>query len=182
MLLLCICTCLQEAGSAYFLRQIDGGLANACGTIALLHSIINARDELHLDASTSTSPAMTFFRQTRDQSAEDRGLYLDTYDAIASLHNSLVSRGDTAPLSSEDVKHHYVAFVREAGNGHRIIELDGFYRTGPVFHEMIPQAQDEPAIDDLLKSAVTIIRDSYLSRIGDSLAYSILLLTPLAQT
>ena len=125
---------------------------------------------------------MTFFRQTKDQSAEDRGLGLDTYDAIASLHNALASRGDTTPLSPEDVNHHYVAFVREAGGGHRIIELDGYYRTGPVFHTLNPQAQDEANIDDLLKSAVQIIRAAYLSRIGDSFSYSILLLTPLVQT
>jgi ubiquitin carboxyl-terminal hydrolase L3 len=168
-----------SSDETYFLRQIEGGLSNACGTIALLHSVINSRSAMGLPRD---SPALQFFDRTKDLTPDARGHALDSDETIAAIHNALVQQGDTAPLDAADVRHHYVAFVRsERGSGSigdaGIIELDGYYKAGPQYHPIV----HKPDCDDLLPSAVEVIKAQYMQRLDEASTFSVLLVVPKAQ-
>lgn len=128
------------------------------------------------------SPALQFFDRTKDLTPDARGHALDSDEAIAAIHNALVEQGDTAPLDAADVRHHYVAFVRnERGSGSgsegsSIIELDGYYKTGPQYHPIV----HKPDCDDLLATAVEVIKSQYMQRLDEASTFSVLLVVPKA--
>ena len=128
------------------------------------------------------SPALQFFDRTKDLTPDARGRALDSDETIAAIHNALVEQGDTAPLDAADVRHHYVAFVRnERGSGasssqggSAIIELDGYYKTGPQYHPIV----QKPDCDDLLATAVEVIKSQYMQRLDEASTFSVLLVVP----
>lgn len=141
-----------------------------------MHALINGRTELGLDHA---APVVQFFDRTKELSPEGRGRALDADETIATIHNALVQQGNTAPLASDDVEHHYVAFVRDANSDsgtRRIVELDGYYKPGPQYYPVV----EKPGCDDLLSTAVDVIQTQYMSRVDDASTFSILLVVPKA--
>ena len=86
----------------YYLRQLEGHLDNACGTIAMLHSLLNNRSLLGLEGGQGV--VEKFFNETKDMDAEQRGKCLDTYQDIVNVHNMLVGEGQSNMVQSEKVK------------------------------------------------------------------------------
>ena len=145
----------------YYIRQLEGHLDNACGTIAMLHSLLNNRSVLGLEENQHV--VEKFYNQTKDMDGEQRGKYLDTYEEIMGVHNKLVGEGQSHMVQSEKVKivrvgmdnfysnvllpkvcHHFVCLTSVEGH---LVELDGAYNSGPVVVERIQEG------DTLLSSA-----------------------------
>ena len=100
------------SASTYFLRQVDldlnsskyasfkvEGLSNACGTIAMLHAILNNRDLLGIEGKDCTLGK--FYTDTKNLNAEERGKALDDSADIGSVHNGLVAEGQSHQVDGE---------------------------------------------------------------------------------
>jgi len=95
-------------------------IRNACGTIALLHSVGNCLDQVPLAAD---STLQRFFDKTKDMSPEERGRELEKSSEISQTHESSAQAGQTtAPDIDSDVDFHFVAFVQKNG---KLLQLDG---------------------------------------------------------
>ena len=69
------------------------GLSNACGTIAMLHAILNNRDLLGIEGKDCTLGK--FYTETKNLNAEERGKALDDSADIGRVHNGLVAEGQS---------------------------------------------------------------------------------------
>uniref|UniRef100_A0A383W0T3 Ubiquitin carboxyl-terminal hydrolase n=1 Tax=Tetradesmus obliquus TaxID=3088 RepID=A0A383W0T3_TETOB len=131
----------------YYMKQTIG---NACGTIAMLHSIGNNRQRLQLEPGSFLT---RFFEATQPMGAAERGAYLESPpgDApdIEEAHQAAGAQGDTAPPPAEqDVDLHFIAFVEHGG---QLWELDG-RRKGPISH-----GPSQP--DSLLQDVARVAKD-----------------------
>ncbi|KAL1130907.1 hypothetical protein AAG570_012148 [Ranatra chinensis] len=108
----------------YFLKQV---ISNACGTIALIHSVANNQEEIQL----GDGPLKQFLEDTKSMTPDERGAMLMKNEGIASDHNEIAVEGQTqAPPENEPVNHHFVAFVQKEGS---LYELDG-RKAFPINH------------------------------------------------
>merc|ERR1711915_393503 len=71
----------------FYLDQCEGHLANACGTIAVIHSLLNHRDMVGL--AGTESPIENYYQRTKEKSFLERGRALDADERVAEIHNSL---------------------------------------------------------------------------------------------
>lgn len=109
----------------YFMKQT---IRNACGTIALLHSVANVADKLSF---TDDSVLKKFLEKTAEMSPEERGHEVENSKEISEVHSVVASCGQTeAPAADAVVSGHFVAFVERNG---RLYELNGG-KNGPVDH------------------------------------------------
>jgi Ubiquitin carboxyl-terminal hydrolase, family 1. len=93
--------------------------SNACGTIAMLHAIVNlARTEPDLVAKGSFIDK--FIQATKDMDPKARGEYLKGDKTLEKAHKEAVVQGDTE--AEESVNTHFIAFVEVDGD---LYELDG---------------------------------------------------------
>ncbi|KAK4056487.1 ubiquitinyl hydrolase 1 [Microbotryomycetes sp. JL221] len=120
-------------------------IANACGTMALLHALANSGVPLN------DGPLKTLFERAKDKNPYERAAMLVEDDGVAGevsrVHESTASTGETAtPALSDDTDLHFLSFVEHKGN---LIELDG-RRESPVNHGKIQH--------DLLQDSVEVIK------------------------
>ncbi|XP_072763913.1 ubiquitin carboxyl-terminal hydrolase isozyme L3 [Anoplolepis gracilipes] len=102
--------------SIYHMKQC---ISNACGTIALLHSVANNLDVIQLEDGF----LKTFLDKTKGLSFAERGEYLENAQEIIDTHMESAQEGQTeAPTEDMEVYHHFVAFVHKDGS---LYELDG---------------------------------------------------------
>ncbi|GIL51422.1 hypothetical protein Vafri_7413 [Volvox africanus] len=147
----------------FYMKQTIG---NACGTIAILHSIGNNLSTL---APAESSFLKEFFTATSGMSPAEAGKYLEEPPAgapsIEEAHQTAAAAGDTAPPSADDdVDLHFVAFVH--CNGH-LWELDGM-RAGPL-------RRGPSSPETLLHDSARVVQD-FISR-SNSLTFNVLALT-----
>ncbi|KAJ2983256.1 hypothetical protein NUW54_g10653 [Trametes sanguinea] len=115
-------------------------ISNACGTMALLHALINS------DVTFAPeSPIEKFIDICKDKTPEERAKILETTPLFANIHADAASTGQTSVPADLDTDLHFTCFVqapappaREQGTpvspeGMRLIELDG-RRVGPHRH------------------------------------------------
>ncbi|KAF6201198.1 hypothetical protein GE061_005645 [Apolygus lucorum] len=120
---------LKEAGQkiskdVYFLKQY---IHNACGTIALIHSVANTLEQIELADGTLKQ----FLESTKDMDPEARGTELQKNSNVADAHNTIAVEGQTEVPSEDDkIIHHFVAFVHRDGD---LYELDG-RKAFPINH------------------------------------------------
>jgi len=149
----------------YYLKQIEGHLDNACGTIAMIHAILNNRGLLGLEGGNSHLE--NFYNETLGMTYDDRGKHLDSHQEIATVHNSLVEEGQSRVVDSDNVCHHFVCVT--AADNH-LVELDGAYNSGPNVVEKIEEGQT------LLSAAAKFIKTKYLDSNPDSIHFSLMAL------
>ena len=135
---------------------------NACGTIAVIHSLLNNRDIIGL--SGASAPIEEYYQRTKDKEYKERGVALDGDPKIAEIHNSMVSMGQSRPVSCDKICHHFVSLVER---DRHLVELDGAYNDGPHVVEEIE--------GDFLESAVEFIKNKYIDKIG-SIQFSLMAL------
>merc|ERR1712154_468305 len=143
----------------YYLKQIEG-LDNACGTIAMIHAILNNRALLGLEGGVSQLEK--FYQDTKDMDANSRGKHLDDHQGLTTVHNSLVQEGQSGVISSDCVRHHFVCVT--AVDQH-LVELDGAYNSGPNIISKIEEG------DTLLSSAAKFIKSKYIDSNPDSIQF-----------
>eukprot|EP01120_Amphizonella_sp_Union-15-10_P010555 TRINITY_DN424_c0_g1_i1.p1 TRINITY_DN424_c0_g1~~TRINITY_DN424_c0_g1_i1.p1 ORF type:complete len:239 (+),score=55.15 TRINITY_DN424_c0_g1_i1:77-793(+) len=155
----------QPITQLYFMKQF---VENACGTIAVLHSLGNARNKLGLDLANPKTPLEKFLAATSNLSPEDRGTALGKSQDIHKAHEQVASQGQTrAPGSEEDVPYHFIAFVEVGGH---LYEFDGAKKF-PIYHGPTTEAK-------FLKDAVQVIKKNFLEKLPGSDNFSVITLGP----
>jgi len=149
----------------YYLDQLRGHLDNACGTIAIIHSILNNRDILGV--ADSECIGENFYKSSLEKSAEERGKFLDSYQDIIDIHNKLVTQGQSNVVESEKVCHHFVSITSVDGH---LVELDGAYNSGP---NIINKISDS---DGFLNTAAKFVQSKYISSFGENGQFALMAL------
>lgn len=113
-------------------------IGNACGSIGLLHSVING------PAKNYILPGSDFEKIRRDAiplGMKDRAQMLYDSDAFEAAHKAVAEIGDTAPPPAGDKRHagqHFISFVKEGGH---LWELEGS-RKGPIDRGVLGDDED----------------------------------------
>ncbi|XP_017775157.1 PREDICTED: ubiquitin carboxyl-terminal hydrolase [Nicrophorus vespilloides] len=148
----------------FYMKQL---ISNACGTIALIHSIGNNIDRLDI----SNDIVKSLFADAKNLSPIERGNLLQTAavgrDAlhIANMHQELAKEGQTELNPNEQVNHHFVTFVHKDGV---LYELDG-RKEFPINHGATTP-------DTLLEDAAKVCKD-YIQRESDDVNFTVMALT-----
>ncbi|KAJ8919734.1 hypothetical protein NQ315_006262 [Exocentrus adspersus] len=132
----------------FYMKQY---VSNACGSIALIHSIANNVDRITLEDGVFKK----LLEATKGKTPEERGEMLAKPGSDAdseafkliSAHQEMAMEGQTEANPNEQVNHHFVAFVEKDGN---LYELDG-RKDFPINHG--PTSQEtflEDVTDDIL--------------------------------
>merc|ERR1712029_701460 len=102
--------------SVYYMKQT---ISNACGTVAMIHSVANTMEQVNLD----NGHLKDFLESTREKSPQERATELEGNAKICEVHDNIAREGQTAAPSLEDnVDYHFIAFVELRQKRH-------FYRT-----------------------------------------------------
>jgi len=111
-------------------------ISNACGTIGLLHALINSPV-----VYAPASPITKFIDACSEKTPLERAQFLESTDIFTNIHAAAAASGQTAVPDNLDTDLHFTCFVqapdasaREAQVAtveRRLVELDGG-RAGPV--------------------------------------------------
>ncbi|GAB0092918.1 Ubiquitin carboxyl-terminal hydrolase [Sergentomyia squamirostris] len=143
----------------FYMRQT---IPNACGTIALVHSIANNPD-VELDESAVLAK---YFKQTLSLSPEERGRILEEDTQFIETHQDVAQDGQTeAPNPDEKVIHHFVAFVNKDGE---LLELDG--------RKEFPVKHGSTSAETFLQDAAKVCK-IFMARDPDEVRFNVLALT-----
>jgi len=145
------------SNSVYHLIQY---ISNACGTIALIHSIANNLDQIKLQ----DGELKKFLDETKDMTSAKRGEKLVEAKGISDIHKEIAGLGQTEIPESGQVFHHFVAFVHKEGS---IYELDG-RKPYPINH-------GTSCADTFLVDAARVCRE-YMKRDPENVQFSIIAL------
>ncbi|XP_059048135.1 ubiquitin carboxyl-terminal hydrolase-like [Achroia grisella] len=112
------------SSNIFYMKQY---LSNACGTVALVHSVANNCDKIQL----SEGPLKKFLEEARPLDASTRGTLFTKTEGIINAHKELAQEGQTNTPSPEDlINHHFIVFVHKDG---ALYELDG-NKAFPINH------------------------------------------------
>lgn len=130
-------------------------VSNACGTIAVVHSIMN-----NLDKATITSGSWfeNFISQSMEMSPEQRAELIYNDKELEQKHEEHAQASDVDIPDNVDT--HYIAFVKLDG---KLWELDG----------RKPQQICHGDCDDLLLNSLNVIKNDFMPHITDPLRISI---------
>ncbi|CAH0773300.1 unnamed protein product [Bemisia tabaci] len=143
----------------FFLKQY---VHNACGTIALIHSLANNQERVTI----KDGYLKEFLDQAKDLNPEDRGHLLQKSEGIINTHKDIAVEGQTeAPDPTDPVPYHFIALVEKEGS---LYELDG-RMSFPVNH-----GPSSP--DTILEDAVKVAK-TYMDRDPNNLHFTLVALT-----
>ncbi|KAI5115332.1 hypothetical protein M0805_001869 [Coniferiporia weirii] len=123
---------------------------NACGTIGLLHALMNTRVTL-----VPESPLAKFIEECKDQTPLRRAELLETTPLFADIHAEEASVGQSAIPVNLHTDYHFTCFVEArcvGKEGRRLVELDG-RRVGPI---------DRGPCVDILKDVATFVKERFV--------------------
>jgi ubiquitin carboxyl-terminal hydrolase L3 len=150
----------QVSDDIYFIKQF---VHNACGTMALIHSVANNRDKVVLNDGI----LKRFLDDGQNMSPSDRGDMLVVAEDIINTHKEIAIEGQTRPPNPEDqVPYHFIAFVCKDGC---LYELDG-QKFDPINH-----GPTNP--DSLLEDTVNLIQEKFVVQDPDSIYFTLLTLS-----
>ena len=75
--------------SLYYMKQT---ISNACGTVAMLHSVANNTDVISLDNGILKD----FLESTKESTPEERAKQLEENDSVCEVHDNIAREGQTA--------------------------------------------------------------------------------------
>ena len=144
----------------YFIRQTVG---NACGTIAVIHAILNNYDFLDLDENKFFGK---FLKETKELDENERAKRLETNKDIESGHQAVAELGQSSIEDVEDVNLHFLCFTVKGGH---LYELDG--------RKKFPINHGPSSPETLLYDAVAVIKE-FMKRDPDNVRFNIIVLAP----
>ncbi|GJJ11380.1 hypothetical protein Clacol_005612 [Clathrus columnatus] len=103
-------------------------ISNACGTIALLHTLVNTNA-----AIDEESPLANFLQKSISLSPHERAQLLEKTDLFASIHESTAQMGQSDVPTDLDTNLHFIAYIEApdpVDRSSRLLEFDG-RRPGP---------------------------------------------------
>ncbi|MFH4981307.1 hypothetical protein AB6A40_008016 [Gnathostoma spinigerum] len=105
----------------FFMKQ---KISNACGTFALLHSLVNNKTRINLGDGS--------LKKWMDKAVEldvnDRSDSLANDSELANAHEDCARSGDTEAEPAEDVEHHFICYVIVNGTLYEIDSSQNFPR------------------------------------------------------
>lgn len=150
----------QYPSDLFFMKQT---IHNACGTIALVHAILN-NPYIELD---DKGVLANYFNKTKILSPDERGKILEADMAFTDTHQELAQEGQTAaPDLLSKVNHHFIALIHKDGE---LYELDG-RKSFPIKHGA---TTPEKLVFDAAK-----VCEKFMAVDPCNLAFSILAVTP----
>src|ERR1700744_3897973 len=93
---------------------------NACGTVAMLHSIVNLHNNGHKDLVKGNCFIQNFIEKTANLNPTERGAFLKGNKELEQAHKEAVVAGESEV--EENTMTHFIAFVIIEGD---LYELDG---------------------------------------------------------
>ena len=145
----------------YYMKQT---ISNACGTVALMHAVINSAVSGQI--SLAEGPLKRFVEATKTLSAEERAVRLEADDDICGAHDEAAREGQTrAPDREDQVDYHFVCFVQVEGG---LYELDG-RKSGPIL-------KGKCSPDTFLTDAAAACKE-YMTRDPENINFTIVALT-----
>jgi len=168
---------LEELGEGHIdptIIWIKQTIKNACGTMAILHALINSQAQLE-----PQSPISTFIEKCQSKGSHEWAGLLENEAFFKNIHAETAATGQTAPPEDLNVDLHFTCFV-EAPDAHargsdsderalRLIELDGS-RGGPM---------DHGPVDDFLKGVAKVVKEDVVGS-SESLEFTLMYLGPVA--
>jgi ubiquitin carboxyl-terminal hydrolase L3 len=109
----------------HFIKQTIG---NACGTIGLLHSIVNAHDYHSDNLFAADSYLSNFIQTTKSLDPESIADYLEDDEELECTHVEAAEEGQTEAIM--DVETHFICFSKVDGH---LYEFDG-RKNFPINH------------------------------------------------
>jgi len=158
----------QEAGiptqnvspRLFYMKQT---ISNACGTVALMHSVAN---NVGGAITLKDGPLKAFLEATKDLSPEERAEKLEANDDICKSHDAAAKEGQTrAPGREDSVDYHFVAFVQVDG---QLYELDG--------RKSAPIVKGRSSPESFLNDAADACKE-YMARDPDNINFTMVALT-----
>jgi len=141
----------REIPGVWYMRQTIG---NACGAVALMHTVMNCMDKVSKDSSF----LQKFQKDADGESAASRGKLFG--GALRGLHDSVAHNGQTAaPRPNADLDFHFISLVQV---GSSLYELDG-NNDGPI--DVGPVGDGKMGF---LKAAVAHVKKNYIEPFPDS--------------
>jgi len=124
---------------------IEQSIGNACGTVAILHALVNNYKALDLDKSEYLKG---LYAKLKSLSPEERAKVVEGETELSCAHEETALQGQTAaPDANEDTELHFVTFIQNDG---KLYELDG-RKKAPTNHGSTNDA-------GLLKDAASVIK------------------------
>jgi ubiquitin carboxyl-terminal hydrolase L3 len=114
-------------------------IGNACGSIGLVHCLLNSEASQHIQPSSTID---TIRKEALPKPIWERAKVLEDSDAFEKAHADAVHLGDTVPpvqIGEDHSGQHFVAFVK-AKDGH-LWELEGG-RMGPLDRGVLKEDED----------------------------------------
>eukprot|EP00188_Purpureofilum_apyrenoidigerum_P003526 Plantae.Rhodophyta-Purpureofilum_apyrenoidigerum.ctg37212.p1 GENE.Plantae.Rhodophyta-Purpureofilum_apyrenoidigerum.ctg37212~~Plantae.Rhodophyta-Purpureofilum_apyrenoidigerum.ctg37212.p1 ORF type:complete len:230 (-),score=57.64 Plantae.Rhodophyta-Purpureofilum_apyrenoidigerum.ctg37212:269-958(-) len=146
----------------FFCRQT---ISNACGTIALLHSISNNMDRISMKPGSFFTE---FVEKAKDASPEQRAQMLEADNDLEQVQDRFSKEGDTSvPNPQEVVDTHFIAFVHSNGG---LVELDG--------RKLAPVKHGATSADTLLEDACTVIKEKFMALDPAEVRFTMMALSP----
>ncbi|KAJ3447554.1 ubiquitin carboxyl-terminal hydrolase [Anaeramoeba flamelloides] len=143
----------------YYMKQT---IRNACGTIGVLHAVLNNIEELGVKGWFKK-----FHEQTIEMDPETRGHTLEKDKEMIEKHEEHSEKGQTDQMDPEEsTDYHFVTFVCK---NNILIQCDGRKET-PIFC-------GETSPETLLEDASLYIKEQYLKRDPENLMFSFMALT-----
>ncbi|XP_030555016.1 ubiquitin carboxyl-terminal hydrolase [Drosophila novamexicana] len=132
---------------------------NACGTVALIHSVANNKD-----IEIAAGVLKNFLEKGANLSPEERGQALEQDNAFTEDHQMLAQEGQTDAGAYETVVHHFIALVNKENT---LYELDG-RKSYPISHG---KTSDETFLLDAAK-----VCKEFMARDPDDVRFTVLAL------
>lgn len=141
----------------FYTKQYVG---NACGTIGLMHAVLNARQQIRLKEGSWFE---RFAQNTVDSSPQDTGRALEDDTEIEEAHVAAAAVGQSEVI--EETNAHFVCFSCVAGS---LYELDG-RKDAPINH-----GPSSPS--SLLEDACRVVKQ-FMERDPEEMRFSLVALT-----
>lgn len=129
---------------------------NACGTMAILHSILNNLEHIKIKPDSWLSK---FVEKTAKMTPEQRAKLIHNDDTLFSFHEQTAKNSDVA--IPEKVAEHFVAFTEVGG---KLWELDG-RKPQPICHG---------EVKDVLAESLAYIQKEFMPNLANSLMVSLI--------
>ena len=142
----------------WFTKQL---ISNSCGTIAVIHSVVNMVLQGRLKVKDGSWFA-NFIQKTKDMSPDERGKCIYDDDTLFAVHQA-ASQASDVPIP-DTVDTHFVAFLML---GENLWELDG-RKAHPICHGKV---------EDLILGTLAVIKKEFMPHIEDHLRISMCALT-----
>ncbi|KAL0478474.1 hypothetical protein AKO1_008214 [Acrasis kona] len=143
----------------YFVKQTIG---NACGTIALLHSIANNQNNLKLNDGFWKD----YLNTTKNELPENRAKLLEKDDRIEVAHEESANDGQTNKEEHVDTDLHFIAFVEKNGT---LYEMDG--------RKKFPLSRGTTSSSTLLYDTAKLVRSKYMNLNPEQMNFTLVALS-----